>query len=191
MALRSFSIYGTCKVPHKASVDSSIGIRGFDNKMVSTCADKSTTGATRPLTTESAGLPTIGLDHLRSSPRSHRAPANFQPLVAKMAWDGIPGYTGHIPGKDVENIHGLSYQHSKEQGLAEHTALRMGATCDPPWFSWATSKGKYPGYLPSLRSPRNTMDKVTKPHRIYVEEFHGIGVGERPESGKYQKLGRF
>mmetsp|Transcript_106853 Transcript_106853/g.196266 ORF Transcript_106853/g.196266 Transcript_106853/m.196266 type:complete len:228 (+) Transcript_106853:47-730(+) len=190
MVRRHFSIYGTRQVEQKApsTPDSTTGLYGFDNRMVSTCADKSTTGATKTLTTDLAGMPTIGLMYLRGSPRSQKAPANFQPLVAKMAWEGVAGYTGHVPGKDVENIHGLSVQHSKEQGLAEHTALRQGATCHPPWHSWATSNGLYPGYKPSWRTPRNTLDKVTKPHRVYTEDFHGIGIGEPlAESGKYQR----
>lgn len=99
--------------------------------------------------------------------------------VAQLAWNSVPGYAGHVPGKESENIHGLCSGPCKEHSLAEHTALRRGAQPQHPWFPWATSSGKYPGALPSWRTSRNTLDKTTKPHRVYAEEFHGVGVGDR------------
>lgn len=184
-------MYGACQVQQKAPAESTTSVWGVDNLMVSTCADKSTTGAMKTLSAASpAGVPTVGLMCLRDTPRTPRSlPASPEKsLVGKMAWEGVAGYTGHIPGKDAENIHGLTVQHSKEQGMAEHTAMRLGATNHPPWHLWATSNGKYPGYKPSWRTQRNTLDKVTKPHRIYCENFHGVGIGDAAtESGKYQK----
>merc|ERR1712107_818443 len=90
-----------------------------------------------------------------------------RPDVAKLAWDGVVGYAGHIPGRDSENVHGLVNQHAKEHGIAEYAAQNAGESPDPPWFPWATSSGKYPGCSPSWRTSRNTLDKVTKPHRLY------------------------
>lgn len=50
----------------------------------------------------------------------------------------IPGFTGHIPGKVVQNVHGGTWTKLNEQGIGEHFAARMAA---PKEWSLCTKGG--------------------------------------------------
>mmetsp|Transcript_17146 Transcript_17146/g.40295 ORF Transcript_17146/g.40295 Transcript_17146/m.40295 type:complete len:155 (+) Transcript_17146:46-510(+) len=82
--------------------------------------------------------------------------------------NAAPGYSGHVPGKYSENVHGLSFRDANEHAVAEIHALGAGFRAEPPNYLWATSTGHFPGLVPSKRSGRHTLDKVTKPHHMHV-----------------------
>jgi len=87
----------------------------------------------------------------------------------RMAVAALPGYTGHVPRKQGENIHGLSFRQANEHAVAEADALTAGIQPDPPWHQWASSAGRYPGFVPTREGGGHTMDNVAKPHQVHME----------------------
>eukprot|EP00427_Karlodinium_veneficum_P007382 CAMPEP_0169086616 /NCGR_PEP_ID=MMETSP1015-20121227/13793_1 /TAXON_ID=342587 /ORGANISM="Karlodinium micrum, Strain CCMP2283" /LENGTH=161 /DNA_ID=CAMNT_0009146791 /DNA_START=198 /DNA_END=683 /DNA_ORIENTATION=+ len=51
---------------------------------------------------------------------------NSLPKAGRLAVKGLPGYTGYIPGKEAENIHGGTFQVCNENAAAEVRMFRSG-----------------------------------------------------------------
>mmetsp|Transcript_96383 Transcript_96383/g.234253 ORF Transcript_96383/g.234253 Transcript_96383/m.234253 type:complete len:153 (+) Transcript_96383:3-461(+) len=99
----------------------------------------------------------------------------FPPAV--LLANASPGYAGHVPGRQSENIHGLSFRDANEHAIAEVHAQSAGLRAAPPCNLWATSSGAFPGLVPCKRSGRHTLDKITKPYRNHSEPARKRGLG--------------
>jgi len=103
-----------------------------------------------------------------------RESRHYPPAV--LMSNASPGYMGHIPGRNAENIHGLSFRDANEHAVAEVHAQSVGLRAQPPCNLWATSSGNFPGLMPTKRTGRHTLDKITKPYRNHSEPARSRGA---------------
>jgi len=82
------------------------------------------------------------------------------PGAGRLAMSGLPGYTGYIPGKVAENVHGCTFQCDNERATGEVEKLRRGFGTPPvlraPGPAAGTEIPGYMGFVPG-RIAENTL----------------------------------
>mmetsp|Transcript_8677 Transcript_8677/g.19914 ORF Transcript_8677/g.19914 Transcript_8677/m.19914 type:complete len:210 (+) Transcript_8677:1-630(+) len=123
------------------------------------------------------------------------------PQVGTYAVTGLPGYSGHVPGKVSENVCGHTFRVANEQAVAEGTmrsrglrppdALEMGRTHGPlPGTDIPGYMGFVPGrYADNVLGTNSTRAAETAWHikeQQALERRHRVSAyrrGERPQTG--------
>ncbi|CAE7505546.1 unnamed protein product [Symbiodinium pilosum] len=85
------------------------------------------------------------VDVMRVPPRERPIrDEGFLPKAGAFTVTGLPGYTGYVPGKVAENVHGLTFQNANERAAAEGSMLRTTGRLPMP-YAGRTYDGPAPG----------------------------------------------
>ncbi|CAE8608085.1 unnamed protein product [Polarella glacialis] len=73
------------------------------------------------------------------------------PQAGAFSLTGLPGYTGYVPGKVSENVHGLSFHRANERAFHEADTLRTTGQLPMPYrgrtFHMPGPGQEVPGYM--------------------------------------------
>lgn len=166
----------------------------------STTSSRRSRGSSIYATSSAADTDVMGVP-----PRSrHWYDSGSLPQAGRLAMTGLPGYTGYIPGKVAENVHGKTFQQSNETATAEVHNLRHGNISAPGYRAPGPRAGtEIPGYMGFV--PGKYCDNVIwqsqakaaetahliKEHQKH-ERKHRVAsyrMGERPPTGTMEYSG--
>lgn len=120
------------------------------------------------------------------------------PLPGRLCESGLPGYTGYVPGKVSENIHGGRFYVENKRATSEVDVIRSGVRYPPPFREPAPTQGHevpgYAGFVPGryadnimgltvARGGENAWMAKNEQREERLHKTASFRQGERPPTG--------